>query len=141
MADQPVPSMLGALLSPMKGMGGIDPATQGGFGTPSSPIQNLSRQMAPMRAMRYLRAQAPSPLRQPQQRNGPSPISMPEGDLSQFTYDPSAHAAATSAGINPLSPSQVNPNAFLPNTGFFGAHHRIAGAIEGGLLGAAGAQG
>lgn len=62
-------------------------------------------------------------------------------DYSAFTYDPQARAAAQSYlgqyGLSPVSPQNVKPNAVLPNSGFFGAHPRLSGMLEGGLFGAA----
>lgn len=66
-------------------------------------------------------------------------------DYSQFTYDPQAHAAASQYlqqfGLSPLAPEQVQRNAVLPNSGFFGAHPKLSGMIEGGLFGAAATRG
>ena len=62
-------------------------------------------------------------------------------DMSAFTYNPQMRAQAQALGVNPLSPEQVNPNAVLPNSGFFGAHPRFAQALEGGLFGAANTRG
>lgn len=66
-------------------------------------------------------------------------------DYSQFTYDPQARVAAskylTQFGLSPLAPDQVQHNAVLPNSGFFGAHPRLAGGIEGGIFGAASTRG
>lgn len=66
-------------------------------------------------------------------------------DYSQFTWDPQAHAAAQKYlgqfGLSPLAPNQVQPNAVLPNTGFFGNHPRLSGMIEGGMFGAAATRG
>lgn len=70
---------------------------------------------------------------------------MAEPDYSGFTYDPAAHAAASKFlgqyGLSPLEPSQVNPNAFLPNTGFFGRHPKLAAGLEGATFGAAATKG
>jgi len=62
-------------------------------------------------------------------------------DMSAYTYNPQMRAQAQALGVNPLSPEQVNPNAVLPNSGFFGAHPRFAQALEGGLFGAANTRG
>jgi hypothetical protein len=66
-------------------------------------------------------------------------------DYSQFTYDPAARQAAQSYlgqyGLSPIAPKDVNPNAILPNTGFFGRHPKVAGMLEGGLFGAAATRG
>jgi hypothetical protein len=66
-------------------------------------------------------------------------------DYSQFTFDPAANAAARQAlspyGLAPLEASQVKQNQILPNTGFFGNHPRLSGAIEGGLFSAMAAHG
>jgi hypothetical protein len=68
-----------------------------------------------------------------------------EPDYSQFTYDPQAHAAAQKYlgqfGLSPVSPQQVNPNAFLPNSGFFGRHPGVSRMLEGGVFGAAATKG
>lgn len=64
-----------------------------------------------------------------------------EPDFSQFTYDPAMRQQAINAGVTPLDPSQVRHNAILPNTGFFGNHPRLSGAIEGGLFGALASHG
>lgn len=62
-------------------------------------------------------------------------------DYSAFTYDPAMRAQAQAAGINPVAPEAVQHNAFLPNSGFFGNHPRLSGAIEGALFGAAATRG
>lgn len=66
-------------------------------------------------------------------------------DYSQFTTDPVAHQAASDAlapyGLAPLEASQVQRNSILPNTGFFGNHPRLSGALEGGIYGALAAHG
>lgn len=68
-----------------------------------------------------------------------------EPDYSAYTYDPAARAAATDAlkpyGLSPLSPDQVNPNALLPNTGFFGRHPNLSSRLEGAIFGGAATQG
>lgn len=62
-------------------------------------------------------------------------------DYSQFTYDPAMRQQAIAAGVHPLEASQVQRNAILPNTGFFGAHPRLSGALEGGIFGALASHG
>lgn len=68
-----------------------------------------------------------------------------EPDYSRFTFDPTAHAAASQAlsryGLAPLEASQVKQNQVLPNTGFFGNHPRLSAALEGGLFGALASHG
>lgn len=68
-----------------------------------------------------------------------------EPDYSRFTFDPTAHAAASQAlsryGLAPLEASQVKQNQVLPNTGFFGDHPRLSAALEGGLFGALASHG
>lgn len=63
------------------------------------------------------------------------------GDYSAFTYDPQLNAQAQAAGVTPLRPDQVNPNAIFPNSGFFGAHPRLTSILEGGIFGAAATRG
>lgn len=108
----------------------------------------MSRQLASVRAMRYLRPMNSPAGRTPRSTQPSNPFFGAGGDdsgYSQFTYDPDANAAATSAlapyGLKPLSPDQVNPFAVLPNSGFFGSHPRLGQALEGGLFGAASTQG
>ncbi|HXC62449.1 MAG TPA: hypothetical protein VNV63_07225, partial [Nitrospiria bacterium] len=66
-------------------------------------------------------------------------------DYSSFTYDPAARQAAQQYlgqfGLSPVAPQNVQHNAFLPNTGFFGNHPRLSGMLEGGLFGAAATRG
>lgn len=68
-----------------------------------------------------------------------------EPDYSRFTFDPQARAQATQAlspyGLAPLAPEDVKRNAILPNTGYFGDHPRLSGALEGGIFGALAAHG
>lgn len=63
------------------------------------------------------------------------------GDYSAFTYDPTLNAQAQAAGVTPLRPDQVNPNAIFPNSGFFGRHPRLTSMLEGGIFGAAATRG
>lgn len=111
-------------------------------------MNGLSRNLMQMRALRYMHQPYAHVGRAPHQGR-PNPL-MGGGvdnspDYSQFTYDPSANAAATQAlspyGLHPLEASQVNPNAILPNSGFFGAHPNLSRMIEGGIFGAANTQG
>lgn len=62
-------------------------------------------------------------------------------DYSSFTYDPGLNAQARAAGVVPLSPDQVQRNAVLPNSGFFGNHPNLSRMLEGGLFGAAATHG
>jgi hypothetical protein len=66
-------------------------------------------------------------------------------DYSQYTYDPAARQAASQYlgqyGLSPVAPENVQHNAVLPNTGFFGDHPRLSAALEGGLFGAAAGRG
>ena len=64
-----------------------------------------------------------------------------EPDYSSFTYDPVMRQQAIDAGVTPLEASQVRHNAVLPNSGFFGNHPRLSGALEGGLFALANAHG
>lgn len=64
-----------------------------------------------------------------------------EPDYSQFTYNPQLNAQARSAGVVPLEANQVKQNVLFPNTGFFGNHPRLSGAIEGGIFGALASHG
>lgn len=64
-----------------------------------------------------------------------------EPDYSQFTYDPVMRQRAIAAGVSPLEANQVKQNAILPNTGFFGNHPRLSGALEGGIFGALASHG
>lgn len=66
-------------------------------------------------------------------------------DYSAFTQDPNARFAAQQYlkqfGLSPLAPEQVQQNAFLPNTGFFGRHPMLSRMLESGMLGAAATRG
>lgn len=66
-------------------------------------------------------------------------------DYSQFTYDPAANAVASRElghyGLSPLEAGQVKQNTILPNSGFFGNHPRLSGALEAGIYGALAAHG
>lgn len=113
-----------------------------GFGLIGGPGQmsSISRQLGPLRAMRYLREPSAPIARAPRANQvGANPFagSGNEPNYAPFTYDPAMRAQAQAAGVNPLTPEQVNPNAFLPNSGFFGRHPGIAGALEGAVYGAA----
>lgn len=64
-----------------------------------------------------------------------------EPDYSQFTFDPAMRQQAIAAGVVPLEASQVQRNVLLPNTGFFGRHPALSGALEGAIFGGAAAHG
>jgi hypothetical protein len=118
-------------------MMGMLPATQGGVN---------SGLMQQMRAMRYLRYGMGGGGRMRSGGGGQNPFfsqmqGMMEPDYSQFSFDPEARAAANKQlgqyGLHTLAPEEANPNALLPNSGFFGRHPGIARGIEGGIFGAA----
>lgn len=122
-------------------------AMVGGGGNANS---GLSHTLMQMRMMNNMQRGDPRVGRPPQQGQNPFLAHMmgggaPEQNYSQFTFDPAAREAASKAlspyGLSPLSPDQASPYAFLPNSGFFGRHTRIGGAIEGGLFGAATSRG
>lgn len=127
-----------SLLDMMAMMGGQPAATQTMGGVNSGLMQQ-------MRALRYLRASTGGRMRSPGQQQNPMGQGMGEPDYSQFTFDPEARAAANQQlgqyGLHTLAPEDVNPNALLPNSGFFGRHPGIARGIEGGIFGAAATRG
>lgn len=114
------------------------------MGVPS--VSNATKQMQGLREMRAIDManRVYGGPRAPRQSGGNNPFFSAPGagaDYSAFTYDPAMRAQAQSAGVNPLSPDQVNPNAVLPNGGFFGAHPMLSRGIEGAMFGAANTRG
>ena len=119
----------------------LDASMFGAFGVPGN---NLSRQLGGLRAMRYLRPQVPAAPHaytgRPAQRVNPL-LGQGIEDYSPYTYDSRLRSQAESMGIHPLTPEQVNPYAFFPNSGFFGAHPMLTRGLEGAMFGAAATQG
>lgn len=122
------------------------------FGNQPSAQSSPMHTMMQMRAMRYMREPVNNGHigRSPGQGRGMGMQGMggTDGspmDYSQFTYNPQAHQAASDFlgqyGLSPLSPDQVQNNTILPNSGFFGRHPRLSGALEGGIYGAAASHG
>lgn len=113
----------------------------------ASPINDIRTQrynLAMMSAMNRMDpyGQRPPSIHHSALRSNPMMASMMGGDepdYSTFTTDPQAHAAANNYlgqfGLSALEPSQVNPNAIFPNSGFFGQHQKLASMLEGGLFG------
>lgn len=125
-------------------MSGMLPATEGSFGqtpTPDMGVMRAMQQMRPIRMMEMMNRQ-PAFGRGRGGGGGASEMGgMNEPDYSSASFDPEARAAADKAlspyGLHPLDPSQVQHNALLPNSGFFGNHPRLSGAMEGALFAAA----
>lgn len=143
--DDPFSMMM---LGGFGGMGGG--AAPMAAGNPFGQAQggsSLARNLMQMRAMRYAREPMARVGRMPAQSRGPQFTNMEaEGPgYSQFTFDPAAHAAASKYlsqfGLSPLDPQQVQRNTILPNSGFFGAHPRLSGALEGGIYSASQVRG
>lgn len=122
------------------------------FGNQPSAQSSPMHTMMQMRAMRYMREPVNNAHigRAPGQGRGMGMQGMggTDGspmDYSQFTYNPQAHQAASDFlgqyGLSPLAPDQVQNNTILPNSGFFGRHSRLSGALEGGIYGAAASHG
>lgn len=137
----------------MGGMPGMEAAAGNPFGNQPSAQSSPMHTMMQMRAMRYMREPDARPMGGRMPGMGRSSMGgmmgasngMGPTDYSQFTYDPEARQAAQGFlgqyGLSPLAPNQVQNNTILPNSGFFGRHPRLSGALEGGIYGAASAQG
>jgi len=114
---------------------------------------SMSRQLGGLRAMQMMQRESryadPRPMRsmggRTQAFNPFGAVAPDQPDYSQFTFNQDAHNMAGKMlepyGLHPLEPSQVNPFALFPNRGFFGRHPGITNALEGGIFGAASAQG
>lgn len=128
-------------------LSGMLPSTQGSFGATPTPDMGVMRAMQQMRPIRMMEMMNRQQSFGRGLGGGSNPFgsemsgSMNEPDYSAASFDPEAKAAADKAlspyGLHPLDPSQVQHNALLPNTGFFGRHTRLAGGIEGALFAAA----
>src|SRR6185312_4507957 len=89
-----------------------------------NPNQGISHTLMQMRMLNNMERGDPR-VSSPRQAQSPFFAHMmggaPEQNYSQYTFDPAARQAATSAlqpyGLSPLSPQQASPYAFLPNSG------------------------
>lgn len=129
---------------------GQNPFMQFGGIQPTQDIRNQAYGMRVMSMMNHLDPMPRTPRYAGGARGGGrSPFGNVVGsdtpDYSMFTNDPAARAAASQYlgqyGLSPLAPQDVQHNAVLPNSGFFGRHPMLSSALEGGMFGGAMTQG
>lgn len=107
---------------------------------PHQQVMNYYRATAPLRVANMMaRTSEYGPGRGMRQMGGGANPLMSQGSLDpSILMSPEFQAQANALlGKYGLSlPQQVGPNAILPNTGYFGNHPHLSGAIEGAIYGA-----
>lgn len=118
----------------------------GGYNMPhiAPPHVNMGNnaahnQMMQMRMLRYMRPLFPEHDSNGRQSHRGNPLLGGDSgaDFTQVMRSQAARQQANDMlGQYGLSlPEDINPNAFLPNSGFFGRHQKLAAMLEGGVLG------